>query len=182
MPIVFDGAARTIQLDPTTLFYTPEGIYSRWKQWVIQGDNAKWPAAFRIVGGDPLGGGSTTPSFVFLQNQEGWRIKKPEANINVTINGNLVKEDPQGGFDLPPDGNFSPSLTLNLFSVASADVMGEQVTEGVTLQQVLKELWQMRGLDSTNPVTVTPTTETVDNITLDVGGDGVTSSTLTRRP
>ncbi len=49
-------------------------------------------------------------------------------------------------------------------------------------EAMLNELWRMRGLDPANPVTVTPLEESAGDITLDVGGDGTTSHTLTRRP
>lgn len=120
MAITFDGPNKIVQLDTTTLIYTAEFIYSRWKDWLLQGDNAKFLEAFRIVGGDDLGGGAKAPAYVFLRNDYGWLIRKPEADISVTINGNLVREDPLAGFDIPPVGDFSPTLTLNLSSVASS--------------------------------------------------------------
>ena len=45
----------------------------------------------------------------------------------------------------------------------------------------LAELWQMRGLDANNPVTVTTAGEDSGSIGLDITGDGETTSTLTRR-
>jgi len=140
MALTFDGETKIIQLDETTLFYTPQAIYSRWKDWAVQGDNAKYLEAFRIVGGDDLGGGATAPTFVFLRNDYGWRIKKPESDINVTINGNLVSQDPMQGFDLPPDGAFSPSLTLNLSNVASVDLLGQVLAGGSTVGAALNLL------------------------------------------
>ncbi len=127
MAITFDGPNKIIQLDTVTTVYSAEYIYSRWKDWVLLSDNAKYLEAFRVIGGDDLGGGATAPAFVFLRNDYGWRIQKPEAEINVTINGNLVKQDPSGGFDIPPDGSFSPSLTINLSNVASVDILGQGV-------------------------------------------------------
>jgi len=124
MAITFDGPNKLIILDTFTLAYSATYIYSRWKDWVGLSDNAKFLEAFRVVGGDGLGGGATAPAFVFLRNDYGWRIKKPEADIAVTISGNLVREDPNGGFDLPPDGPFSPTLTISLTSVAGVDVVG----------------------------------------------------------
>lgn len=185
MPLTFDGDNLIIQLGTDETLYTPEYIYSRWKDWVLESDNSKYVPAFRIVGGDPLGGGSTSPAFVFLQNQDvnggdGWRIRKPEANINVTIDGNLVKEDPAAGFDLNPVGAFSPSLTIQLSNVASVNLLSEEVIPGISVQTLLRELWQIRGLDPNTPVTVTTTDEVCGDITLTIGGDGVNTSTATR--
>lgn len=47
---------------------------------------------------------------------------------------------------------------------------------------MLLELWRMRGLDPTAPVTVTVTSETAGTIQLEISGDGQTTSTLTRQP
>lgn len=124
MPITFDGPNKIIQLPTDQTFFTAEYIYSRWKDWAATSDNLKFLEAFRVVGGDALGGGATAPSFVFLRNDYGWRIKKPEANILVTIQGNLVRQDPGAGFDVDPDGAFSPTLTINLTNVAGVDVVG----------------------------------------------------------
>jgi hypothetical protein len=42
------------------------------------------------------------------------------------------------------------------------------------------ELWQLQGLDVDNPMTVTPTTRTTGTIDLEITGDGVTTTTVTR--
>ena len=63
--LVIDGQAKTIQLSADQLDYTAGFIYSRWKDWVQESDNAKFLEAFRVVGGDDLGGGSRTPAFIF---------------------------------------------------------------------------------------------------------------------
>lgn len=123
MAITFDGPNKLVILDTTTLFYTSEFIYSRWKDWAQLSDNAKFLPAFRIVGGDALGGGAKAPAFVFLRNDLGWRIRKPEADINVTITGNLVREDPNLDLDIAPVGAFSPTLTISLTSVAGVDII-----------------------------------------------------------
>lgn len=131
--LVFDGVNKTIQLDSTTLSYTDKQIYSRWKDWVI-GENANFVPAFRIVGGDDLGGGLTAPTFVFLQNDKGWRIKKPEANIAVVITGNLVGEDGDISLTTPPDGDFLPDLTFNYTNVAGVDT-GDLSTGDIIVHQ-----------------------------------------------
>jgi hypothetical protein len=45
---------------------------------------------------------------------------------------------------------------------------------------MLEELWRIRGLDGSSPVTVTATQETAGDIVLAITGDGETTSTLTR--
>ena len=55
---------------------------------------------------------------------------------------------------------------------------------GVALNEVvakLYELWQMDGLDSSNPVSITPTQKSSGTIDITIGGDGETLSTLNRQ-
>lgn len=47
--------------------------------------------------------------------------------------------------------------------------------------QYINELWKLQGLDGSNPMTVTKTQRTVDNITLDITGDGINTATVTRQ-
>jgi len=44
----------------------------------------------------------------------------------------------------------------------------------------LYDLWLIQGLDSTNPMTVTPTSREVETIRQTISGDGKTTSTITR--
>ncbi len=121
MPITIDGPNKVISLDATTFAYSAEEIYSRWKDWVLLSDNAKFLEAFRIVGGDDLGGGAKAPAFIFLRNDYGWRLKKPEATIDVTINGNLLPEDSNTALTSEPVGAFNPTITFNRQNVTQID-------------------------------------------------------------
>lgn len=49
------------------------------------------------------------------------------------------------------------------------------------IQTLVDELHKIRGLDAANPWTVTPTTESAGSIDLEVTGDGVSISTVTRQ-
>ena len=90
-----------------------------------------------------------------------------------------------------------PSVAAGQYAVrfvASGEVVGtgeinwsgsEELSPAVSADPTsskLDELHLMRGLDPANPVTVTTTEETAGGITLDIGGDGINSSTLTRQP
>ena len=46
---------------------------------------------------------------------------------------------------------------------------------------LITEMWKLMGLDSNNPVTTTQTDTNVDDIELDITGDGITTSTITRQ-
>lgn len=85
MAIIFDPINKRIILD--SAFITAGQIYSRWKEWVLIGDNSKYLQAFSVLGGDPLGGGLFVASYFFLMN--GWKIRPMEANHTLIIEGNI---------------------------------------------------------------------------------------------
>lgn len=85
MAITFDPAAKRIVLDSASV--TAEEIFSRWEDWMLLSDNAKYLPAFRHAGGDDLGGGLFIPNYLFLLN--GWRVRPMESSHNLTITGNL---------------------------------------------------------------------------------------------
>lgn len=49
------------------------------------------------------------------------------------------------------------------------------------VQTLVDELHKLQGLDAANPMTVTKTQRTVGGITIDITGDGITTSTATRQ-
>jgi hypothetical protein len=102
MAIIFDATNRRIILDSATV--TVSHIFSRWEDWVAQGDNIKYLPAFRTVGGDALLIGLDVPFYFFLTN--GWRIRPMEADHTLVIDGNLFVD---GGGDpiVPTLGNFN---------------------------------------------------------------------------
>lgn len=105
MSATFDPANRRIVLNAGVTSVTAQFLYSRWKEWAQA--NAQWPAAFRVVGGDPIGGGLFVASYFFLTN--GWRVRPQEANHTLVIDGNLIVDG--GGVPVVPTlGNFNVSV------------------------------------------------------------------------
>lgn len=92
MAITFDSTNKRIILDST--YVEVKDIYSRWKEWVQTGDNAKYEPAFRAIGGDSLGGGLYISLYTFLIN--GWRVRPMESNHTLNIHGNITVD---GGGD-----------------------------------------------------------------------------------
>lgn len=66
-------------------------LYSDWKEWVQQGDNAKYLQAFSTTGGDDLGGGTYLGAYFFLEN--GWKIRPKDEAHRLVITGNLFTRD-----------------------------------------------------------------------------------------
>lgn len=103
----FDGPTLTITLaSGITSIDTQADLYSQWKEWVTIGDNAKYPPAFRTIGGDPLTPGITAGAYFFIQNQYGWRIRPPEEDTTIFVEGNLAPEDSSKPIVIPTIGTF----------------------------------------------------------------------------
>ena len=136
MAIVFDGPNKVITLDTLTST-TVAAIYSRWKDWTQIADNTKFLPAFRVVGGDPLGGGVQAGINVFLRNDLGWRIRPPEQDIQIAINGNLYAEDPAVTAFIPTAGGFDTLVRLDL----SANLLQSSGGGGSSLTAA--EVWDL---------------------------------------
>lgn len=92
MSVTFDGQNKIIQVDPGVTSVDVRTIYSRWKEWVMLSDNAKWAKAFRVTGGDPIGGGLFSPIFFFLVN--GWTLRPDDTSGDheLTVSLNLYSD------------------------------------------------------------------------------------------
>jgi hypothetical protein len=90
--VTFDGENKIIFVNEGELdIDARRDLYSNWKEWSIVRDNLKFPAAMRVVGGDPLPGGDALGSTFFLIN--GWRIQPWSGNHTEVFNGNLYSDD-----------------------------------------------------------------------------------------
>ena len=103
------GPATTGRMD-----LTASGV-GNGEQHRITADNAKFAAAFRTIGGDPLSPGVDAGPYFFLQNQDivaqsplpardGWRIISTEEDQTLNYNGNLVGEDSNEQLIVPTVG------------------------------------------------------------------------------
>lgn len=102
MAITFDPTNKRIILDSPSTSATE--IYSRWVDWVAQGDNLKYGMWIRQVGGDDLGGGLSIPPYYFLQGSV--RVRPMEANHTLELTGNLFV-DGGGNPIVPTIGNYN---------------------------------------------------------------------------
>jgi hypothetical protein len=69
MAVTFDGSAKLIICQPGTTSLVVGDVYSRWKEWVATGANAKFQQAFAVIGGDPLVGGQFLGATYFLDGR-----------------------------------------------------------------------------------------------------------------
>ncbi len=152
MAISFDGPNTTITLDSGVTSVTVQEVYSRWKDWVAASDNAKYLPAFRVIGGDPLGGGISAGAYFFLRNDNGWKIKPPEEDISIDLEGNLYPQDALGSAVIAgTTGNYNSDIRLTTSSLTQVVSTGSGLS--ASEQTKLQEIWQRLGLDSNNSTT-----------------------------
>ena len=89
----FDGASLHITLPSVSSYDVTNDFYSAWKEWFVLADNAKFPPAFDTTGGDNVGVGQEIAPYYFCRNDLGWRIKMPEADGEIVVQGNLFPRD-----------------------------------------------------------------------------------------
>ena len=108
MPSVsFDGPNRIITVEPATTELVVKTMYSEWKEWTLDLDNAKYPFAFTVVGGNPTVGGNSITPYFFLSN--GWKVRPDEKDQVLIVDGILITDDQSNPFT-STIGNFQVSI------------------------------------------------------------------------
>jgi len=109
--VTFDGPNRLILInDGVTTIDIKTDLYSSWKHWLLNRDNAKYIQAMRGVGGDPTIQGRFLGSTFFLEN--GWKIRTWEGDHRLTVEGNLFSSDGNNPF-VPTIGNHNIVTNLS---------------------------------------------------------------------
>lgn len=109
--VTFDGENKLILVnDGVTDLDWGVDVYSTWKRWAQERDNAKFLPAMRSVGGDPKPGGALGATY-FLMN--GWRLRTWSGDHRLSINGNVYTEE-GNPITVPAIGNYNIELVLNL--------------------------------------------------------------------
>ena len=124
--VTFDGDRQLIIVDTgVTYLDIQTDVYSEWKRWVLQGDNSKYPLAFKVIGGEPLPEGQLGLTFFLLGN---WRIRPYEGDHRLVINGNIYKED---GSDPIADtvGDFKVTIEMKVSNLVTM-IGGGNLTKG----------------------------------------------------
>ena len=132
---LFDGPNRLI-LEPAsasagTTHDVTRDIYSAWKRWLRQSDNAKYLAAFSVEGGTPIGatGLFTGTTFVLLN---GWKLKPVDVDGQTFIDGNLYSAD--GVASVPAD-SASRSMVFNVSVAAQGISTTPSASTGLTEEE-----------------------------------------------
>ena len=165
-----------------------------WKENVLaHGLIFPWVA----VGGTPYGGGRFQGTDYFLRNDLGWSIRPYEADHELQIIGNLRPTLITSPTIIPTVGDFvvyAPQERSGVFQVVETGTSGvteqdkidiaDKVWEdaiAVALETMIDELHKLQGLATGKPMTVTPASRVVDDIELEITGDGETTTTVERQ-
>lgn len=190
MGYIFNGISKNITLTTGTTSVSVRDLWSRWVDWFLTNDNSKYLPAFEQVGGNDIdvSQGTKIPIYAFLVN--GWKLKPQEANHTLTINDGILLVNGGGDPFLNTNGaytvriNYQQPVQAISFSTggSGSTLTKEQIREEIDNNSIkLGEIHQLTGLDSSNPLVITPTLKTSGTINLDLSGDGETITIVTRQ-
>ena len=85
----FDGNLKTIFIDPKVgdITFSAIDLYSSWKRWVMLDNNARFVKAFNAIGGNQLSATKYIAGYIEVTND--WKIKPPDGDYTLTVEGNL---------------------------------------------------------------------------------------------
>jgi hypothetical protein len=137
--VTFDGVQRLIIAEPgVTTLEIKADVYTAWKEWAVQANNAMYAPAISVIGGDPIGGGVSLGSTYFLEN--GWKIRPQEADHSLTIKGNIYDRD--GGSPLVSTlGNFNVIVSMSRSNLIDTIATGGGAGGTVDLDQLAAAVW-----------------------------------------
>lgn len=136
MAYTFDGINKLIILSTGTTDVDLRDLYSRYKDWVLLGNNAQYLLALSYIGADPIPGGQLGTTF-FLEN--GWKIRPFEGDHTLVITGNLYSRD----------GSDTVINTIGPYNVRVISVISTLVETvvtggggGPTTQDIREAVWE----------------------------------------
>lgn len=121
MAYTFDGTNKLIIISSGTTTVDAKDLYSRWKDWVVLSDNAKYLGAMSVLGGDPLPGGRYLGTTYFIEN--GWKIRPYEGNHTLVLSGNLYSRDGSDPF-VNTLGNYNVRIMLTVSNLVDTVATG----------------------------------------------------------
>lgn len=97
--------------------------YSEWKAWLsADPSRLRYPAAFRVVGGDPISGTKSLGSTFFLTN--GWRIRPAESSHRLVLAGNIFTDPAGESVFVPTLGSFTVTAEVSTSNLVDTVVVG----------------------------------------------------------
>lgn len=165
----FSGQDKIIYLMNTSSFSVLD-LYSRWKDWVLDSDNSKYPQAFRYVGGEPTTPGNYLGITYFLTNN--WKIQPTGSDHTLTVGGNIYSDDPNSpNIFNTAIGNHTVTIRNSISNISEVKIVGDGSDTLLNeISNKISELWKLHGLDISNPLTVTTSSRTTDTINQIISG------------
>lgn len=177
--VTFDGENKVISVNPgVTELDIKTDVYSDWKEWVLSfTDNGVWIPAVRSTGGDPTIQGEFAGDIYFLIN--GWKLYVDLTKVKVT--GVLFSDDFESAYFTQEGIIQFPAQVSSLVSGSAQVANSDSITQANSdiLGKVV-EVWQLMGLDLSNPKTITNNSITVNGITLTIGQPDTDTTTVSR--
>ena len=129
--VTFDGLNKLIIINEgETSISIKIDVYSAWKRWVMERQNAEWLQAISSVGGQPLPGGGFLGDTYFLQN--GWKIK---LTGSVEITGNIFTSDATSPFITQEGIQIARSTVSQLVQTTVPDDFSQNLADVVWQNQ-----------------------------------------------
>lgn len=146
--ISFDGETRLISVDSTeteTIINVAE-IYSEWKRWVATDEGSIWEPAFsNAFGGDQVSPTRSLARYYIVNNFAGWRIRPPDLDGALFIEGNVYPVDPEQETFAPVPGR---SMVTGFDRAAAAQDVA--ITD-IQLGQFAQRVWDATTADHVVP-------------------------------
>lgn len=149
MAISFNGSSLIISLSSGTTELSVSDLYSRWKDWILLSDNAKFPLAISAIGGDPISDTLFLGSTFFLENN--WKIKPYEGNHVLVVTGNLFTRDGSSPFT-STDGDYNVLINMSTSNLINTVATGGGTAPTAT--QVASAVWNKATSEMTGTGTV----------------------------
>lgn len=138
MAVSFDGATKVITCTSgTTSLDIRKDAYSRWKDWVLTDDNAKYLQAFSTLGGDEIATGEFVGDFYFLEN--GWKIKPQEASHVLSVVGNIFSRDGSNPYN-STTGTYNVTIKTK-YAALTNQIVSAGAEIGIDVAAVADAVW-----------------------------------------
>lgn len=139
MAISFNGATKVISLSSGTTSLDVKDLWSRWVDWVLTGDNSKFPIAMSQLGGndiDPVSG-TSVPIYIFLEN--GWKIRPQESNHTLNVSGGVLVVNGGGDPFVNTLGSFV--VRINYSQPVQAITVNTAGSSGPSATDIAQAVW-----------------------------------------
>lgn len=166
--VTFDGENKLVIVDPSVeVLNVRQDLYSAWKEWAKVYDSAKWDAALRTTGGDPIGGGQFTGDYYFFIN--GWRM---QIGHGMIVEGNIFSDDFDSAF-ITVDGAVLVQNRVSSLAILLSGGGGGGTGDCPTAAQIRQEI----DANSTQLAQIVGTTNTINSTVNTINATTQTTNT-----